>query len=77
MFRYKKKLDLQLFVKAIATDLQLLKLQVDSFMNRNECSLQVLIGTIYFTFAIFAWFEGSEGWQIFSNKRRNAMDLHV
>lgn len=39
-------------------------------MNRNECSLQVLIGTIYFTFAIFAWLEGSEGWQIFSNKRK-------
>lgn len=65
MFRYKKKFDLQLFVKAIAADLQLLKLQVDSFMNRNKCSLQVLTGTIYFTFAIFAWLEGSEGWQIF------------
>lgn len=37
-------------------------------MNRNECSLQVLTGTIYFT---FAWLERSEGWQIFSNKRKN------
>lgn len=44
-------------------------------MNRNECSLQVLIGTTYFTFAIFAWLEGSEGWQIFSNNKKKKEEM--